>query len=144
MSANLREAPMNSSHSDISAVLEALLPIVPGMTQARSKFQRQFVAAALQVLAEWLTEQAHILAEESRRDSLAIHTPARTTLTPREQEVALLIARGLTNSQIAAELVIATSTTERHVANILCKLDMRSRSQIAVWATATGLVRRAG
>ena len=111
MSATLLEAPTNSSQSDISAVLETLLPIASGVTQARSKFQRQLIAAALHVLAEWLTDQARILAEESRRDSVATLTPIRATahptaatLTPREQEVAVLIARGLTNSQVAREL----------------------------------------
>jgi DNA-binding NarL/FixJ family response regulator len=146
--ATLLEAPMKSSHSDISAALETLLPVTSGVTLARSKLHRQLVAAALQVLVEWLTDQAQLLAEESGGDSLAVQTPARTTayrkavsLTPREQEVAVLIARGLTNSQIARQLVIATSTTERHVANILRKLDMRTRSQIAVWVTESGLVR---
>jgi hypothetical protein len=48
--------------------------------------------------------------------------------------VAQLVARGMTNRQIAQELVIAASTVERHVANILRKLDIRSRSQLAVWS----------
>jgi len=48
-------------------------------------------------------------------------------LTPRERDVASRIARGLSNRQIADELVIALGTTERHVANILSKLDMRSQ-----------------
>ena len=60
-------------------------------------------------------------------------------LTRREREVAACIARGLSNRQIAAELVITTSTTERHVANILNKLAMRSRTQVAAWAAAHGL-----
>jgi non-specific serine/threonine protein kinase len=59
----------------------------------------------------------------------------RTMLTPREREVASRIARGLSNRQIADELVIALGTTERHVANILNKLDMRSRTQVAAWVT---------
>ena len=45
----------------------------------------------------------------------------------------------LTRRQIADELVIATSTAERHVANILRKLDLTSRAQIAVWATEARL-----
>jgi non-specific serine/threonine protein kinase len=54
-------------------------------------------------------------------------------LTPREHEVASLVAQGLTNRQIAERLVIAPSTAERHVANILDKLNMASRAQLAVW-----------
>jgi DNA-binding CsgD family transcriptional regulator/tetratricopeptide (TPR) repeat protein len=60
-------------------------------------------------------------------------------LTPREQTVARLIARGKTNRQIAEQLVIAEGTAERHVGNILAKLDMSGRSQIAAWAVARGL-----
>src|ERR1051326_2957820 len=55
-------------------------------------------------------------------------------LTPRERDVARLVARGYSNRQIADELVIALSTAERHVANILSKLHMRSRAEIGVWA----------
>jgi DNA-binding NarL/FixJ family response regulator len=52
----------------------------------------------------------------------------------REREVARLIARGLTNKQIAAELVIAEGTADRHVSNILGKLDFSTRAQVAAWA----------
>ena len=62
-------------------------------------------------------------------------------LTPREHEVAGLVARGLTNRQIAAQLVIAEGTAERHVGNILAKLDVGSRSQIAAWVAGQGVVR---
>ena len=55
-------------------------------------------------------------------------------LTEREREVVELIVRGYTNRQIATELVIAETTAVRHVANILNKLDLKSRAQVAVWA----------
>jgi non-specific serine/threonine protein kinase len=55
-------------------------------------------------------------------------------LSPRELEVVALIARGYHNRRIAEELVIAPSTAERHVANILAKLRLATRSQVAVWA----------
>ena len=54
-------------------------------------------------------------------------------LTEREGEVAALIARGMTNRQIAAELVIAVGTAQRHVANIMTKLEVGSRTQVATW-----------
>jgi non-specific serine/threonine protein kinase len=60
-------------------------------------------------------------------------------LTAREREVAALIAGGFTNRQIAQALVIAEATAVRHVANILNKLSMSSRAQVAVWATEQGL-----
>jgi DNA-binding CsgD family transcriptional regulator len=57
------------------------------------------------------------------------------TITAREREVAVLIAKGLSNQQIAEHLVIAPSTANRHVANILCKLGFSSRARIATWVT---------
>jgi DNA-binding NarL/FixJ family response regulator len=56
-----------------------------------------------------------------------------STLTPREREIAALIARGLSNRAIADELVISQATVARHVANMLTKLGFGSRAQIAVW-----------
>jgi non-specific serine/threonine protein kinase len=55
-------------------------------------------------------------------------------LTRREREVAALIAHGFTNRQIAIELIVAESTTERHVANIMNKLGVNARAQVAAWA----------
>ncbi|MBV9358907.1 MAG: response regulator transcription factor, partial [Chloroflexi bacterium] len=56
-------------------------------------------------------------------------------LSRREQQVASLVVRGLTNKQIAAELVVSAATVRSHVEHILTKLDLRSRAQIAAWAT---------
>ncbi len=61
-------------------------------------------------------------------------------LSPREQEVAILLARGLTNKQIAADLVVSPATVRSHVEHILDKLNLRSRAQIAVWASQQGLL----
>lgn len=60
-------------------------------------------------------------------------------LTPREQEVAALIAQGLTNREIASRLVIAERTAEGHVQSILNKLGFNARAQIAAWAVEHGL-----
>ncbi len=61
-------------------------------------------------------------------------------LTTREREVAGLVAHGLTNRQIADELVLEPGTVANHVAHILTKLDCRDRAQVAVWAVQTGLL----
>jgi len=59
--------------------------------------------------------------------------PGTPALTAREQQIARLIARGLSNRSIAAELVISPATAARHVANIFGKLGMTSRAQVAAW-----------
>jgi non-specific serine/threonine protein kinase len=89
------------------------------------------------------TEQAvaYALAEEWDTTSQAL--PSRAGgLTVRECEVAALIAQGITNRVIAETLVISERTVERHVANIFAKLDLNSRTQIAVFAVETGLTHR--
>jgi predicted ATPase/DNA-binding CsgD family transcriptional regulator len=73
-----------------------------------------------------------------RPESAQERQPA-TDLTPREQEVASLIARGLTNRQIGEALVITEGTAASHVVHILDKLGFRSRAQVAVWAAEHGL-----
>jgi adenylate cyclase len=65
--------------------------------------------------------------------------PVVGPLSERELEVAALVAQGLSNRDIARQLIIADATAVRHVANILNKLDFRSRAQIAVWADRQGL-----
>jgi non-specific serine/threonine protein kinase len=54
--------------------------------------------------------------------------------------VAVLVARGLTNRQIADSLVIAERTADVHVSNILNKLDLSSRAQLAAWVVRHGLL----
>jgi DNA-binding NarL/FixJ family response regulator len=65
----------------------------------------------------------------------------RAALTPREHEVAGLIARGMSNKEIAKALVIATRTAESHVENILAKLGSSSRTQIVSWVAGQPVAR---
>jgi non-specific serine/threonine protein kinase len=67
------------------------------------------------------------------------HLPAGTALTVREREIVGLIRRGLSNRQIAAELVIAEKTAINHVAHVLDKLGVHSRAQLVARASELGL-----
>ncbi|MET7333862.1 LuxR C-terminal-related transcriptional regulator [Nonomuraea sp. NPDC005650] len=78
----------------------------------------------------------HVLEGErlAQRAPVAAERVKHSLLTAREQEIAGLLTRGLSNRAIATELVISPATVARHIANIMEKLGYTSRAQIAVWA----------
>ena len=88
----------------------------------------------------WRAGQA-LPVEEAVREAASmpptgVAAPARTHLSPREREVAALVAQGCTNQQIAARLIFAEATAAKHVEHILEKLGFTSRVQIASWHSA--------
>ncbi|GGO78122.1 response regulator [Nonomuraea cavernae] len=102
------------------------------------------VAAGDALLAPNVTKR---LIAELSRVSGAPRTPLRERvgdLTERETEVLSLIAQGLSNAEIAERLVVAEQTVKTHVSRILVKLGLRDRTQAAVFAYETGLVRPSG
>jgi DNA-binding NarL/FixJ family response regulator len=82
-----------------------------------------------------------LIQEFSRGAARALEQPDSIgELTPRELDVVRLIARGMSNAEIAAELVVSETTVKTHVARILMKLGVRDRVQAVVLAYESGLV----
>jgi non-specific serine/threonine protein kinase len=128
----------------------------------RGRFER-WLAAARQALGEEAAAAAWTQGYAMRLDQAIAHAMAprepvagtvsiaadprvaQTSgqLTPRQREVAALIAQGLTNRQIAERLVVTERAAAAHVEHILDKLGVGSRAQIAVWASQHGLLTNA-
>ena len=101
------------------------------------------VAAGDALLAPTLTRR--LIEDFVRRPPPgAAPTGALAELTERESEVLRLVARGLSNAEIAAELVVSEATVKTHVARILSKLGLRDRIQAVVLAYETGFVQPGG
>jgi DNA-binding NarL/FixJ family response regulator len=116
--------PARSALSDEAAKQEWAL--------GRAMTMEEAIDLALDVVAE---------PSASRRDAPPAPAPdAGFPLTERQREVTALVARGLTNQEIASALVISPRTAETHVQNILTKLDLTSRSQLAAWAQRHGVL----
>ncbi|MFI0943024.1 response regulator [Streptomyces sp. NPDC021020] len=107
------------------------------------------VAAGEALLAPGVTRR--LIAEFARlRPAAAPDSPAArpsaelSALTPRETQVLRLVAQGLSNAEIAAQLTVTEETVKTHVSRILAKLGLRDRTQAVVTAYETGLVTPSG
>jgi DNA-binding CsgD family transcriptional regulator len=85
-------------------------------------------------LVEQMTAEAERRGRRQAGDEIA-------RITRRQQEIAIMIAAGLTNAQIAQRAVLSSGTVANHIENILRRLNLASRTQIAVWAVERGLYR---
>ncbi|WP_344512865.1 ATP-binding protein [Dactylosporangium maewongense] len=97
---------------------------------------RQHVRVAEPLLARWSGWRVAELSALRGRLGLAAPVAGDQALTPREREVAVLLAEGLTNAELARRLYISPRTAAVHVSNILSKLNLESRTQIAAWVRA--------
>ncbi|MEV0667607.1 response regulator [Actinomadura luteofluorescens] len=98
------------------------------------------VASGESLLAPSVTRR--LIAEFVRRPGLAQPPPAGLdALTDREREVLTLIARGLSNTELAEHLHLSPATVKTHIGHLLAKLHARDRAQLVITAYETGLVR---
>ncbi|MFD4460497.1 response regulator [Nocardia sp. NPDC058480] len=98
------------------------------------------VADGQALLAPTITRR--LIADVTRRRNTVRTAPAPAlgTLTPREREVLELVAKGLSNTEIAAALFVAEQTVKTHVSKVFSKLGLRDRAQAVVLAYESGLV----
>jgi DNA-binding NarL/FixJ family response regulator len=115
----LKDAPPDDLLSGIRAVAAGDAVVAPSLTR------------------RLLDAYAHRLPDDRVPESRAARLDP---LTDREREVLLAIARGLSNAEIAARLVVSEATVKTHVGRILTKLDLRDRVQAVILAYETGLV----
>jgi len=122
--------------------VQARVELAAALTRRRAPGDVGQAAAALDAAAGE-AEQLGMVPFTERIGRLRARLPAVTAaespLSPRELEVARLVARGLTNKQIGETLFVSERTAENHVQHILVKLGFSNRSQIAAWSTE-GLV----
>ncbi len=100
------------------------------------------VAQGESLLAPSITRR--LIEQFARRPPPSMRPAELTELTPRELEILQFVARGLSNAEIAAELILGEATVKTHVTRILRKLDLRDRVQVVVVAYETGLVQPGG
>jgi DNA-binding NarL/FixJ family response regulator len=96
------------------------------------------VAAGDALLSPAITRK--LIESYTRRPPPSAHPTPFGELTPRELEVLRLVARGMSNNDIARELVVGDATVKTHVARIFSKLDLHDRAQAVVLAYESGLV----
>jgi D-xylose transport system permease protein len=122
-----------SNGMDLLALVPSIKYMITGLVL--------LLAVTVDALAKRSRESAIATAPLPAAPSLPDLTQGPGLLTPREREVAGLIAQGLTNREIAEALMISERTAGAHVEHMLSKLKFRSRAQVAVWAAEHGLQR---
>ena len=109
----------------------------PYLDTARSQLDEAWEVAVAEGRAMSFEDAIEYALSEDRSASPTLERPLAgghpCTLTPREEDVAVLVVRGLTNRQVASELSISEHTAATHVRRILKKLGLQSRSQIGSW-----------
>jgi non-specific serine/threonine protein kinase len=139
----ISEAIREAAGLQLPPLASSVMKYESRLTEARARLgEVAFEEAWAEGKSMTINEAIEYALSEMEPVPLAAPTPEeppaaepKERLTRREQEVAVLVARGLTNRQIAIELGISERTAGNHVAKILRKLGYRSRTQIASWTT---------
>lgn len=126
----VRPAALGTAHVGAARSLIAL---------RRVDAAKEHAAIAAELLARWGGSRVEELAALQRRLGGGETVDGPAELTPREREVVTLLAEGLTNGEIANRLFISPKTASVHVSNILAKLSMSSRAEIAAYSVRSGL-----
>jgi DNA-binding CsgD family transcriptional regulator len=109
------------------------------IAEGRLDEARRHARAAADLLSRWRGWRVDELHAVQRRLGLGGEVAGPAELTPREREVAALLAEGLSNAGLAERLFISPRTAAVHVSNILAKLGMGSRTEVAAWAAREDL-----
>jgi len=120
------------SRLDLARVLVAL-----GRSESAAEQARVAHEALVEMQAEREAQRAAALMTELHDPQSSV---AASVLTPRELDVLKLVAYGLSNTEIAQQLVLSEHTVHRHLANILRKLDLSTRAAAVAWGTRAGLL----
>jgi ATP/maltotriose-dependent transcriptional regulator MalT len=133
--------------ADLGHALEPLEARLAGRDRERLRaamgpgaFDAEYAAGRILDPAQVLDALGRKNAAPGQARAAAVSGDAVTVLTPRELDVLKLVAQGLSNPDIARRLVLSEHTVHRHLANILRKLSLSSRSAAAAWGVRTGLV----
>jgi DNA-binding CsgD family transcriptional regulator len=129
------EEQMRPEHRGTAGIGAARAAIALG----RLDEARDHAAVAAAALAKWPGWRRDQLDAVQRRLGVGPAVDGPEALTPREREVVALLAEGLTNAELARRLFISPKTAAVHVSNILAKLGMGSRTEVAAWAVREGL-----
>jgi len=102
--------------------------------------EADFMIDAIRRVARGESVMSESMTGKLMREVRSPSEPVRTILSPREQQILALVAKGASNKEAARELGVAESTVKIHVQHILRKLALSSRVQAAVWAVEQGVV----
>ena len=133
---------MLTSFSDEEAVYSSIMAGAGGYLLKNTRRADLLTAVRAAAAGESLLDPGVVASVLARLRKLAANQEKREValLSERERQVLALVAQGLTNKQIAANLFISENTVRNHVSRILEKLDLSRRSEAASWAATHGLL----